>query len=160
MMFISSCVYPAAEGRMLRFLLLLFVLLEATAGLAVAQSPQEEAAARLRADALRERAKLELIQQQQRNIQLVQLRQRNAEQLRAEQYYLVIFQQDRTPWRLPASDWRRRCRMKLLPKSIELVHSRRRKSTKLLLMEAGATSSDFSTAAKLSKREVPGVWPE
>ena len=97
MMFISSCVYPAAEGRMLRFLLLVFVLLEATAGLAVAQSPQEEAAARLRADALRERAKLELIQQQQRNIQLVQLRQRNAEQLRAEQYYLVIFQQDRTP---------------------------------------------------------------
>ena len=91
MMFISTRVCLEAGGRMLQFLLLLSILLKATAGLAVAQVPDARAP-------VRGGAEIEMIQQQQMNVQIIQLQQVNpGRQLPAELFESMIFQQDRSP---------------------------------------------------------------
>jgi hypothetical protein len=104
MSFISTCVCLELERRMLRFLLLSFVLLEATAGLAVARAQEAKIAEPLRAEALRQRAEQEakIVERMRaevvrKHMELIELQLNAARQPPAEQFYRMIFQQDRTP---------------------------------------------------------------
>ena len=92
MIFTSTPLCLEVKRRMLPFLLLAFVMLEATAGFAVAQTPQEEEAARRRA--AMEKVQLQL----QRQLQVEMQQQRNAvRQLPVEQFDRLVFQQDQSP---------------------------------------------------------------
>ena len=87
MTFISARICLETKWRTQRFFLLTFALLEATAGLAIAQAQDAKVAPRLRIEALRQLAEVQIIQPLG-----------NAEpQTPAEQFDRMIFQQDQSP---------------------------------------------------------------
>jgi hypothetical protein len=106
MKFISSLACLEAAGRKLQFFLLAFVLLKATAGLAVAQAQEAKTAEQLRAEALRQRAEQEAKRTERlrvetlrrlAEIQIIQMQQVRAPAIPADQFDLMIFQPDQTP---------------------------------------------------------------
>jgi hypothetical protein len=98
MLFISTPVRLVAKGRMLEFLLLAFALLEATAGSAVAQPPDANAALRQRLNMqMIQQLNMQMIQQQQQNLQLIQLQLNAVPQPPVERFYRMIFQPDQDP---------------------------------------------------------------